>query len=267
MTLDFKAPARKRALVAWAKKSNIDPFLYREVSFIPYVGLAARNLLRIFQGVNFLPQTGRFDIATLKLLMPPTYKKLYPAVGIEPGHIPGWNKSSLLITGSEGAIVAIIARELTDELRRRGIRVIRNPLNYDLGPSVRMLALKLPKGSLAVELHTNGGGAAQRGFLAIYSPWMPKSLAAASRISRAVKKSGIMPLASGGLLKSSVVALWNGFRSGDIGWTAVMRRAGMIPVMPECGFHTNKADVAVLNDKKRRAQLVKAIADGIAPPA
>jgi len=227
---------------------------------------ARRTAAALVKSLENRASDGSLDGKLKKLLkgyLPVRYKTLYPQVVIAAGHTKGWNVSSLLDVGSEGAEVIVLANELADELERRGVDVLYVPDALDLQAEIDWAIRSAKKGSLAVELHTNGPGG--RGFSCIYSPWSTKSLRCASRIRNAVRASGVMPLKGNGLLSSGLVASWNRFKSGDIGWTRALRAAGFVPVMPECGFHTSVADARVLNNRKLRARLISAIADGIAP--
>jgi N-acetylmuramoyl-L-alanine amidase len=261
-----------RPLTAWKKalraacRADHVPFaadidMSREVW-----GAAVRRQTQTWWKVRGKDASGKLTRATRKALtpyLPPRYRLRYPIVGIEAGHYSGWNASRNLTDGSEGASVRRIARELAAELRRRGVQVVANDANLDLSPSIDWMLAHLPAGALAIELHENAGAPSARGFLCIYSPWSPRSLLAARRISAAVKRSGLLPLSNRGLLSSAVVAGWHGWQ--DIGWTRAMRAGGRVPVMPEMIYFTNGRDAAIVNDPAKRARLVQAMADGIAP--
>lgn len=238
---------RKAMLKAWglAQPDIATRMAAERISRTPVMGRQARLVLAAWKAAN---RTG--------------YQRIYPHIVIAAGHVKGWNTSRLLDSGSEGAIVITLADELADELKRRGQSVSIVPHGLDLSAEIAWVQAHAPAGALAVEMHTNGPGG--RGLLTIYSPWSAASRKAASRISKAVSASRAMPLYGTGLLSSSVVAGWHGWR--DIGWTRALRAAGYVPVMPECGFHSDPKDAAILNDAASRRRLVVALADGIAPP-
>jgi|GEM_PF-4679750 len=195
---------------------------------------------------------------------PETYGKLGREVWLAAGHAGSYNKMPLLPTDWESKEAIRVVNELLAEGKRRGAKDVHLvPHKYDLGASVNYILAKASKGAFCWELHYNAGPASARGWVTAYSRGNQTSLAMAKRIAKEVKEAGF-PLWSNGIIASATIAGWNGW--SDIGWHRAPNAAGLVPNLLEMGFGTSRYDTWWWRTKRKRIELVSAMADALWPP-